>query len=77
PQGAGDLWFYINFRKSDYKNGIFANDIVAIVNFRFETIGAITEFFFSQYPELKSQIAQISSNGIEHHIRLPGAQSNP
>lgn len=74
PQGTGDLWFYINFRKSDYKNGFFANDMVAMVEFRYETIDAITSFFSRQYPDLKDQITQIASNGMEHHIQLPGIQ---
>ena len=77
PQSSGDLWFYINFSKSEYKNGIFANDMVAMVDFKFETIGAITEFFSRQFPELKDQIAQISSNGIENHINLPGVKTTP
>ncbi|QAU34670.1 hypothetical protein EKL02_11010 [Janthinobacterium sp. 17J80-10] len=73
PQSSGDLWFYINFSKSEYKSGFFANDMVALVNFRFETIDAITNFFITQFPDLNDQINQIGRNGIEHHIQLPPA----
>jgi hypothetical protein len=76
PGASGDLWFYVKFKKSLYKSGLYSANMIARIDFKFTTIVSATTYFLAQFPELKDAISQIGNGGYTIMTALPAARQS-
>jgi len=71
PGSKGSLWFYIEFSKAEFPDGVARKDLVAWVNFRYSALDTTRDHVATVYPDIKPVLDDVTSSGETLLIDLP------